>query len=170
MTFLWKWSSLEWSSDLLSYWRWSGVVELPSFRHFVKSGVTWDNMAGIWTEDSSEPSTCTIYTNSLGLLSELNGPVGHPAGDWRNCMLFLDASQMWSQGSPDSVSLCFGSSGGPGDRGVMKVGHCTQKLSAFIHLFRVPGRIGQCIQWVLTGNILFGPYQPLAMCPQASHL
>ena len=58
----------------------------------------------------------------------------------------------------------------PGDRGVMKVGHCTQKLSAFIHLFRVPARIGQCIQWVLTGNILFGPYQPLAKCPQASHL
>ena len=26
-------------------------------------------------------------------------------------MLFLDASQMWSQGNPDSVSLCFGSSG-----------------------------------------------------------
>ena len=84
---------------------------LPSFRHIVKSGVTWDNMAGIWTEDSSELSTCTIHTISLDLLSELNGPVGHPAGDWRTCMLFLDASQIWCQGSPDSVSLCFGSSG-----------------------------------------------------------
>ena len=30
----------------------------------------------------------------------------------------------------------------PGDRGVMKVGHCTQKLSAFIDMLRVPGRIG----------------------------
>ena len=32
-------------------------MELPSFRHFAKSEVTQDNMAGIWTEDSSEPST-----------------------------------------------------------------------------------------------------------------
>jgi hypothetical protein len=32
-------------------------------------------------------------------------------------MLFLDASQMWSQGSPDSVSLCFGSSGGSWGQG-----------------------------------------------------
>ena len=96
---------------LLSYWTWSGVIELPSFRHFVKSGVTRDNVAGIWTEDSSDPSTRTIYTNSLDLLSELNGPVGHPAGVWRNCMLFLDASQIWCQGNPDSPSLCFGSSG-----------------------------------------------------------
>ena len=86
-------------------------MELPGFRHFVKSGVTRDNMAGIWTEDSSDPSTRTIYTNSLDLLSELNGPVGHPAGVWRNCMLFLDASQIWCQGNPDSPSLCFGSSG-----------------------------------------------------------
>ena len=105
-----EWSSSVWSSDLLSYWTWSGVVELPSFRHFVKLGVTRDNMAGIWTEDCSEPSIYTVYTNSLDLLSELNGLVGHPVGVWRNCMLFLETPQMWSQGSPDSVSLCFGSS------------------------------------------------------------
>ena len=86
-------------------------MELPSFRHFVKSGVTRDNIAGIWTEGSSEPSTCTISTNSLDLLSELNGPVGHPAGIWRNCTLFLDTSQIWCQRKPDSPSLCFGSSG-----------------------------------------------------------
>ena len=86
-------------------------MELPSFRHIVKSGVTRDNMAGIWAEDSSEPSTYTIYTNSMDLLSELNCLVGHPVGVWRNCMLFLETPQMWSQGSPDSVSLCFGSSG-----------------------------------------------------------
>ena len=52
-------------------------MELPNFRHFFKSGVTQANMAGIWAEDNSEPSTCTIYTNSLDSLSELNHPVGH---------------------------------------------------------------------------------------------
>ena len=82
-------------SDLLSYWTRSGVMELPSFRHFVKSGVTRDDRAGIWTEGSSEPSTCTIYTNSLDLLSELSGLDGHPVGDWRNCMLFLETPQIW---------------------------------------------------------------------------
>ena len=116
-----EWSSWVWSSDLLSCWTRSGVMELPTFRHFIKSGVTRDNMAGIWAEDSSEPSTYTIYTNSMDLLSELNGPVGHPAGVWRNCMLFLDASQIWCQGSPDSVSLCFGSL--DESWGVMKVTH-----------------------------------------------
>ena len=86
-------------------------MELPSFRHLVKSGVTQNNMTGIWSEDSSEPSTCTIYANSLDLVSEFNGPVGHPGGVWRNCMLFLETPQIWCQGSPDSLSLCFGSSG-----------------------------------------------------------
>ena len=95
VTSLCEWSSWVWPSDLLSYWTWSGVVELPSFRHFVKSGVTRDNMAGIWTEDCSEPSIYTVYTNSLDLLSELNGLVGHPVGVWRNCMLFLETPQIW---------------------------------------------------------------------------
>ena len=72
-------------------------MELPSFRHFVKSGVIRDNMAGIRTEDSSEPSIYTVYTNSLDLLSELNGLVGHPVGVWRNCMLFLKTPQIWCQ-------------------------------------------------------------------------
>ena len=58
-----------------------------------------------------ETSTCRICTNSPDFLSELNCPVGHPVGIWRNCMLFLETSQMWCQGNPDSVSLCFGSSG-----------------------------------------------------------
>ena len=58
-----------------------------------------------------EPSTCRICTNSPDFLSELNGPVGHPVGVWRNCMLFLETPQMWCQGNPDSLPLCFGSSG-----------------------------------------------------------
>ena len=58
-----------------------------------------------------EPSACRICTNSPDFLSELNGPVGHPVGVWRNCMLFLETPQMWCQGNPDSLPLCFGSSG-----------------------------------------------------------
>ena len=37
-----------------------------------------------------------------------------------------------------------------GDREVMQVEHCPQKLSAVIGIFRVPGRIGQYIKWVVT--------------------
>ena len=123
-TLQFEWSSWVWSSDLLSYWTWSGVVELPSFRHFIKSGVTRDNMAGIWAEDSSEPSTYTIYTNPMDLLSELNGLVGHPVGVWRNCMLFLETTDLvsgkprlilpvlwklrWILGSNESYSLTLG--------------------------------------------------------------
>lgn len=41
-------------------------------------------------------------------------------------------------GSPDSVSQCSGSSGESWGQGIMKVGHYTLKLSAFIDSFRVP--------------------------------
>ena len=96
MASLWEWFSWVWSSDLLSYWTWSGVMVRPSFRHFAQSEVSQDNMAGIWTEDSSEPSTYTIYTNSLDLLSELNCLIGHSVGVWRNCMLFLETTDLVS--------------------------------------------------------------------------
>ena len=86
---IFEWSSWVWSSDLLSYWTWSGVMEIASFRHFVKSGVTQDNMTGFWTEDSSEPSTYTICTNSLDLLSRVKSPCWTPSGCLEECMVFM---------------------------------------------------------------------------------
>ena len=125
-----EWSSWVWSSDLLS-----GVMELPSFRHFFKSGVTQADMAGIWAEDNSEPSTCTIYTNSLDSLSELNHPVGHHWLFGGIDIVARDTTYLVS-GKPDSLSLCFGSSGESQDRGVMKVGLCTQELLPVYRYFQ----------------------------------
>ncbi|OWK03024.1 TKDP1, partial [Cervus elaphus hippelaphus] len=48
----------------------------------------------------------------------------------------------------------------PGGRGVMKAGHCTQKLSAFIDIFRVPDRREEYIKWVLTGKYLVQTLSP----------
>ena len=48
--------------------------------------------------------------------------------------MFLETLQIWCEGKPDSLSLCFESSGEFGGRGVVKVRHCTQKLSAYIDI------------------------------------
>ena len=39
-----------------------------------------------------------------------------------------------------------------------------------ISVFRVQGRIGEYIKWVVTRCILFGPCHPQTMCPPASHV
>ena len=132
-------------------------------------------MAGIWTEDSSETSTCRMYINSLEFLLTIETLYFYILSEYRNSgclgnwMLFLETPYIWCQGNPTHSPLCFRSSGECWSRGVMKVGHCTQKPLPIIGIFRVPFGIGECIKWVVTECILFELCHPHAMCPLASH-
>ena len=119
-----------------------GYWELSNFRHFVKSGVTWDNMAGIWTRTVLSPQLGTIYTHSLDLMSELNWLLSQPVGIWRNCILFLEIPQIWCEGKPDSLSLCFGSSGESWGQGSNEGGTLHPGPLSIYRYFRVPGQIG----------------------------
>ena len=101
-------------------------------------------MAGIWSEDSSETSTCRMHIHSPDFLSELNCLVAHPGGIWGIGCCSRDTTYLVSR-KPKSLSPVLWELGWVLGQGVMKVGHCTQKLLPVISIFRVPFRIGECI-------------------------
>ena len=144
-----------------------GVMELPSFRHFVKSwGMGPHGWHLKWGQfwDLNIQSAYSLPRFAL----RIKLPCGTPRGIWGIGCCSRDTTYLVSR-KPKSLSPVLWELGWVLGQGVMKVGHCTQKLLPMIGIFRVPFRIGECINWVVTACILFGPCHPHAMCPPGGH-
>ena len=99
-----------------------GVMELPSFRHFVKSwGMGVHGCYLKWGQFWDIKLQNVYSLPRFPLWIKL--PCGTPSVCLGNWILFLETPHIWCQVNPSNSPLCFGSSGACWARGVMEEGH-----------------------------------------------
>ena len=132
----WISSSIELLSMEVGWWKFSFLAT------WSEAWMTQDYMAGIWNKDGLHPSTFDICLYYTDLVSEV--------GWLWFAHWVLGIGWCWSRNhnfhvrkKPSLTLPCdLRAHMRLGERWVVKIGHCTQKLLPVISIFRVSGRIG----------------------------